>query len=74
MIQERISDVERAYGSANPQEALNILRKYQVRYVVVGGLERAYYPARGSGQVPHHARAAARLRCRRRPDLRGAQS
>lgn len=47
MIQERIADVERAFASVSPQEALGILRKYQVRYVVVGGLERAYYPAAG---------------------------
>ncbi len=47
MIQERIGDVERAYASTNPQDALNVLRKYQARYVVVGGLERKYYPAAG---------------------------
>jgi YYY domain-containing protein len=47
MLQERIGDVERAYSSTNPQDALNVLRKYQVRYVVVGGLERKYYPAAG---------------------------
>jgi uncharacterized membrane protein len=47
MLQERMGDVERAYSSTNPQDALNVLRKYQVRYVVVGGLERKYYPAAG---------------------------
>jgi YYY domain-containing protein len=47
MIQERITDVERMYGSVNPQETLGLLRKYQVRYVVIGGLERAYYPGPG---------------------------
>jgi uncharacterized membrane protein len=47
MIQERVGDVERAYGTINPDEALGLLRKYQVRYVVVGGLERAYYPGPG---------------------------
>jgi YYY domain-containing protein len=47
MIQERMGDVERAYASANPQDALAVLRKYQVQYVVVGGLERKYYPAVG---------------------------
>jgi uncharacterized membrane protein len=47
MIQERLTDVERAYGTVDPQEALSILRKYQVRYVVIGGLERAYYPPIG---------------------------
>ncbi len=47
MIQERIADVERAYSSPNPQDALAVLRKYQVKYVVVGGLERKYYPAAG---------------------------
>ena len=34
MLQERIGDVERAYSSTNPQDALDVLRKYQVRYVV----------------------------------------
>jgi uncharacterized membrane protein len=47
MIQERIADVERAYASPNPQDAVGILRTYGVEYVVVGGLERAYYPASG---------------------------
>jgi YYY domain-containing protein len=47
MIQERIADVERAYVSPNPQDTLGILHKYGVSYVVVGGLERAYYPASG---------------------------
>jgi len=47
MIQDRIEDVTRAYSSTNPQDALNVLRKYQVQYVVVGGLERKYYPAAG---------------------------
>ena len=47
MIQDRSMDVERAYGSVNTTETLAILQKYQVRYVVVGGLERAYYPAFG---------------------------
>jgi uncharacterized membrane protein len=47
MVQERIADVERAYSSPNAQEALGLLRKYQVRYVVVGGLERAFYPSIG---------------------------
>jgi YYY domain-containing protein len=47
MIQERITDVERAYASNNAQESMAMMRKYRVRYLVVGGLERAYYPAAG---------------------------
>ncbi len=47
MIQARSLDVERAYASVSTAEALAILHKYQVGYVVVGGLERAYYPAFG---------------------------
>jgi uncharacterized membrane protein len=47
MIQDRINDVERAYATTNPQDALGVLRKYQVQYVVVGGLEHKYYPATG---------------------------
>lgn len=47
MIQDRATDVERLYSSTNSAQTLALLRKYQVRYVVVGGLERAYYPAAG---------------------------
>jgi YYY domain-containing protein len=52
MIQERASDVERAYSTTNAQEALGILRKYAVRYVVVGGLEHKYYPQSGLDKFP----------------------
>ena len=38
--------------SPNPRDMLAALRKYQVRYVVVGGLERAYYPAAGLDKLP----------------------
>ncbi|HET6319985.1 MAG TPA: DUF2298 domain-containing protein, partial [Chloroflexota bacterium] len=47
MLQERQMDVERAYSSPNPQDALNVLRKNAVRWIVVGGLERAYYSTAG---------------------------
>jgi YYY domain-containing protein len=59
MIQERTADVDRAYASTSPPETLGILRKYQVRYVVVGGLERAYYPAAGLDKL--HAMPELRL-------------
>jgi YYY domain-containing protein len=52
MIQERANDVERAYSTTNAQEALGILRKYAVRYVVVGGLEHKYYPQPGLDKFP----------------------
>ena len=52
MIQERANDVERAYSTTNAQEALGILRKYAVRYVVVGGLEHKYYPQAGLDKFP----------------------
>jgi uncharacterized membrane protein len=43
MLDERRLDVERAYSSASPQEAMGVLRKYDVRWVIIGALERAYY-------------------------------
>jgi len=47
MLQERINDVERAYASPNARDTLGVLRKYDVHWVYVGGLERGYYPAVG---------------------------
>ena len=43
----RIEDVNRMYGTAGRQEALSLLRKYEVSYIYVGLLERLYYPASG---------------------------
>ncbi|MBV9357210.1 MAG: hypothetical protein JO023_16995, partial [Chloroflexi bacterium] len=47
MLQQRANDVERAYSSTNPSDAMEVIRTYDVRWVVIGGLERAYYPAAG---------------------------
>ena len=47
MLQQRANDVERAYSSTNPADAMEVIRTYDVRWVVIGGLERAYYPSAG---------------------------
>jgi uncharacterized membrane protein len=44
-ILRRIADVQKAYGSTDARAAWEILHRYGVRYVVVGPLERAYFPA-----------------------------
>jgi uncharacterized membrane protein len=51
MIQERAQAVEIAYASPDPRAALGVLRTYDVKYVYVGGLERAYYPAAGLAKL-----------------------
>jgi YYY domain-containing protein len=47
MLQQRANDVERAYSSTRPADAMEVIRTYAVRWVVIGGLERAYYPSAG---------------------------
>jgi YYY domain-containing protein len=47
MIQDRAQAVEIAYASPDPAAALGVLRTYNIKYVYVGGLEHAYYPAAG---------------------------
>jgi len=46
-VEERQRDVKTAYESISPSRTWEVLRRYGVNYVVVGGLERAYYPAAG---------------------------
>jgi YYY domain-containing protein len=46
-VDQRVRDVQRAYESTDPQVAWSIVHKYGVQLIVVGGLERAYYPAPG---------------------------
>lgn len=41
-LSERVQDVKTLYASTDPTEKRDILRRYDVRYVIVGQLERAY--------------------------------
>jgi uncharacterized membrane protein len=50
-VDQRTRDVQRFYESTDPQVAWSILRQYGVRLIVVGGLERAYYPAAGLAKL-----------------------
>jgi YYY domain-containing protein len=43
-IERRIADVQEAYRTRDPERAYRIFRRYDVEYLVVGDLERAYFP------------------------------
>jgi uncharacterized membrane protein len=43
-VQARVADVQNAYRTADPAAAHEILTRYGASYVVVGPLERAYFP------------------------------
>jgi YYY domain-containing protein len=47
LIQERVNDVQLAYDSARPTDALDVIHKYGIKWVYVGGLESAYYSPAG---------------------------
>ena len=47
LVQERLGDVNTFYSTPDPAVAEAILQKYGVSYVIVGQVERLYYPAEG---------------------------
>ena len=47
MIDQRLRDVRTIYNDPSPDVALELLQRYDVKYVYVGGLERAYYDPLG---------------------------
>ncbi len=47
VIDNRLLDVKTLYSTVDITAAQNILDRYNVRYIIVGGLERAYYPPEG---------------------------
>ncbi|MCY4367339.1 MAG: DUF2298 domain-containing protein [Chloroflexi bacterium] len=49
-VHERARDVEEIYASEDLALAHKLLAKYQVSYVVVGDLERIFYPGAGLGK------------------------
>jgi len=46
-VSQRLGDVFTMYGSPNVPQTLELLRKYHVKYVYVGDLERIYYDPAG---------------------------
>ena len=47
LVEDRIAEITSFYSSTDPQAAVSFLKKYNVKYIVVGQLERAEYPAAG---------------------------
>lgn len=52
LVDKRIDEVINFYNTTDLQAALDFLRRYDVRYVVVGDLERTYYAAEGIAKFP----------------------
>lgn len=46
-VYRRAADVREIYSTVSVERAQALLQQHQVRYIVVGELERAYYPAPG---------------------------
>jgi uncharacterized membrane protein len=46
-VDQRLRDVQTMFNDPSPSRVLPLLEKYQVRYIYVGDLERAYFSAAG---------------------------
>jgi uncharacterized membrane protein len=51
LIDQRMSDVKTFYTTSDPVEAQQILKKYGVRYVILGQVEQLYYPGQGLSNI-----------------------
>lgn len=51
LIDLRLADVERFYSTADPVEAQRLLKKYGVRYVILGAVEQLYYGGQGLDNI-----------------------
>jgi len=56
VIYDRFADVEKFYSTQSELDAINILRRYDVRYVVVSPYERIYYDTLGFSKFPYLAK------------------
>jgi len=54
-VWDRVADVAAIYNTPAPEVALPLLQQYQVRYIVVGPLERAYYEPQGLAKLEEMA-------------------
>jgi YYY domain-containing protein len=53
-IGERARDVARLYGETPQEQVMALLRRYRIRWVFVGDLERERYPAAGLDKFASH--------------------
>jgi YYY domain-containing protein len=47
LIAQRRANINGFYSTTSVDDALRIIRFYGIQYIIVGGLERAYYPTEG---------------------------
>jgi YYY domain-containing protein len=47
VVENRLRDLDALYGDPDIDRTMELLRKYRVSYIVVGQMERYYYPAEG---------------------------
>jgi uncharacterized membrane protein len=50
----RINEIPVFYTTTDLDEALSFLKKYNVKYIIVGQLEEAYYPGDGLNKFPQY--------------------
>ncbi len=47
LVENRISEITNFYTTINPLDAVTFLKKYNIRYIIVGQVESVYYPGEG---------------------------
>jgi uncharacterized membrane protein len=47
LVEERVSEIASFYETLDEQEVVDFLQRYNVRYIIVGQLERAAYTGAG---------------------------
>ena len=60
-VEDRVREVGTFYETSNLAEAESFIARYDVKYIIVGKLERAYYPEQGLAKFEHMT-SAGRLR------------
>ncbi|MBI3970496.1 MAG: hypothetical protein HY332_04330, partial [Chloroflexi bacterium] len=50
-VDQRLRDVQTMFNDPSPRRVLPLLERYQVRYIYVGDLEKAYYAAAGLAKL-----------------------
>lgn len=75
VIEQRMQDVQAIYNGTSLDEALDLLTKYQVRYLIVGELERSLYEPAGIAKFQGLVqRGAAELVYESPAEMRDSQS